>query len=1183
MSFAHLHVHSQFSILAGVPAPKKLVEAAAKQGMSALGLTDTCNLYGAVEHYKACKDKKIHPVFGTELWIDPRGIGTREGGLAGCFNLVLLVEDEVGYQNACELVTRAIFDGIYHRPRVDLALLRQHGKGLFCLLGNGETGVVRRDGRDENLRTILDLFGVDRVFGELMDHGFDWQAEVNAHLRALSRQHGFKNVVTNQVRYLEPTDAVRLDLLGSIGVGASLQDTRRPRVLTDQQYFKSEAEIRELFPGDLDAVDRTAELAEACHYKYPSGIYYFPSSVPPDKDGDSEANWRFFLDAFPPSREFPIPAEKPPGGGQLAGYFRWFALAGLELRLERVDPSRHEEYRERCERELGMIVKMGFAAYLLIVAEFINWAKDREIPVGPGRGSAAGSIVAWAMRVTDIDPMRFALLFERFLNPERVSMPDIDVDFAQDRREEVIAHVRDKYGAPLVAQIITYGKLQAKAALKDVARVCDLSFNDSDRITKLVPEVLNITIDDALKQEAKLRHLQATEPRTSRVIALAKSIEGAVRQTGVHAAGVVIADRPLVQITPLYRDGPEGGPVVQYDMKSAESIGLIKFDFLGLKTLDQVRDAVEMVERNTGQKVDIARVDESDPATWALLQRGDTFGVFQVEGEGIRGMLTKLRPASLEDLVAAVALYRPGPLSSGMVDDFIDRKHGRKLVEYTFRELEPILSSTYGTIVYQEQVMQCAQVLAGYSLGEADLLRRAMGKKDAAEMARQKTRFVNGAVAAGHDEQKSSDLFDLLAKFAEYGFNKSHSAAYGFVAFQTAWLKANHRAEYMAALMSIDAGNSDKVLVYVGDCRRAGIKILPPDVNASLGRFDVPREDRRSIRFGLHAVKGVGEGAVEAIVAARASGRFTDLMDLLRRVDAKKANKKVWESLIKSGSLDSFGEPRARLAAALEDAMAAAAEEQAQKASGQASLFGGAAVQRPAFRMPAVGEWSVGERMKAEKEALGLFLTGHPVSAFAAEIERLGFKRVGDVPLLPISERKFGRAEDAKGEGAISLCAIVVSKRVIRNKNGDPMCFVTFEDIDGTVDGTLFADVLARSQAALDAGRPLAVRARVEQREGKPRGLRVLGLELMEDLRERVVSKVEIRLRSEELTEDSLGKLRELVAQSPGECRTKILVNGEGYAATLRVGRRFGVRATPKFVDGVRSLFGRTDALVLEE
>ena len=1178
MAFAHLHVHSQFSVLNGVPSPKKLVARAADLGMGSLALTDTANLYGAVELVKACKEREIHPVLGAELWVDPRGIAHREGGLGPSFAVVLLVEDDRGYRNLCELVTRAIFDGIYYRPRVDLTWLRRHSEGLFCLTGNGETGAIRGNGEEANVSALGEIFGADRIYGELMDHGLDWQTAANTEVRRMASKFGFKTVVTNQVRYVYPFDVVQLDVLNGIAFGASLGDSKRPRQQTDQQYFKSEAQIRELFPEDGEAVDRTATLAEACHYTFPTGNYYFPASVPPDKDGETDANWRFFAEAFPPASEIPIPVPRPADAGTLNGYFKWYGRAGLVLRLRYVPLDRHAAYQERLEGELTMIVKMGFPAYLLIVAEFINWAKDRGIPVGPGRGSAAGSVVAWAMRITDVDPERFGLLFERFLNPERVSMPDIDVDFAQDRREEVIEHVREKYGTALVSQIITYGKLQAKAALKDVARLCDMSFQESDRITKLVPERLNITLDDAVKEEPRLRALIATDPKVRRVVTLAQAVEGAVRHTGVHAAGVVIADRPLVELSPLYRDGPEGAPVVQYDMKSAESIGLIKFDFLGLKTLDQVRDAVAMVERNTGQRIDVLRVPEEDEATWALLIRGDALGVFQVESDGMRALLTRLKPNCLDDLVALVALYRPGPLSAGMVDDFIDRKHGKKAVQYPFPELEGILANTYGTIVYQEQVMQCAQVLAGYSLGEADLLRRAMGKKDVAEMGRQKERFVGGAVQRGHHQEKSSDLFDLLAKFAEYGFNKSHSAAYGFISYQTAWLKANHRAEYMAALMSIDAGNSDKVLLYTGDCRRSGLQMLPPDVNLSVGRFDVPRDDRRSIRFGLHAVKGVGEGAVEAMVDARTSGgAFRDFMDCVRRVDGRKVNKKVWESLIKCGAMDSFGLPRARLAGALEDAMAAAADEQAQKAAGQVSLFGGAGAPAPAFRMAATGEWTVGERMKNEKEALGFFLTGHPVTAFKDEIEAFGYKTIADLAAVEV-EQGFVRG----GGREHSICAIITGKRVIRNKKGDPMAFVTFEDPSGSIDAVLFKDTLAKFSAMLECPKPLAVRAKVEQQPDKPRSLRLEGCEPMEDLRERMMSKVEVRVFASELTDEALTTLKDLFSQNPGTCRTRVTVEDPGrFVAELSVPRAWQVKATPKLVDGVRSLFGRPESLVL--
>lgn len=1175
MAFAHLHVHSQFSLLNGVATPKKLVAAAHAAGMANLALTDTCNLYGAVDFYKNCKDKGIHPVFGAELWVDPRGIGLRDGGLDAAYQLVLLVEDQAGYENLCAIVTRAIFDGIYYRPRIDLEILRKHHAGLIALT-SGELGPIRRPNLPgnnlERLAPVLEIFGKDNLYCELLDAGVDggdsWLDEV----RSTAQHFGISTVVTNDVRYIERTDAVLLDVLNCISSGSSLNDPKRLRPATDQLFFKSEEQMRSLFSEDGEALDRTTAIAERCHFKFNTSTYYFPSSTPPDADplADTDANWAFFYEAFPPPRDYGMPdqaPERPVGAGNLNGFFFWYARRGLELRLKNIDEALHPVYWDRLENELTLILKMGFAAYLLIVAEFINWAKDRDIPVGPGRGSAAGSLVTWSMRVTDIDPIRYVLLFERFLNPERISMPDIDVDFAQDRREEVIEHVRQKYGGDVVAQIITYGKLQTKAALKDVARVCDLSFVDSDRITKLIPNKLNISIDDSLKEEPRLGELCRIDPRVRRVVEIARGIEGITRQTGVHAAGVVVADRPLVTLTPLYRDGADGGPVVQYDMKSAETIGLIKFDFLGLKTLDQIRDAVAMVQRNTGERIDIGNVSVEDERTWQLLQRGDGLGVFQVESSGMRELLTRLKPSCIDDLVALVALYRPGPLSSGMVDDFIDRKHGRKEVTYPFAELAGILGSTYGTIVYQEQVMQVAQVLAGYSLGEADLLRRAMGKKSAEEMAKQKARFVSGAIAANHDGQKASDLFDLLAKFAEYGFNKSHSAAYGYIAYQTAWLKAHHRAEYMAALMTIDAGDSDKVLVYLGDCKRAGLKMLPPDIQQSVRAFNVLASDRRSVRYGLAALKGIGDNAIAAILEARdaAGGRFTDFFDLLCRLDWKRCNKKVIESLIKSGTLDSMGEPRARLWAAAEDAMQAAQDVQERKNSSQVGLFG-AKVLPPSFKLPAVGEWPISERMKYEKEVLGLFLTGHPVQAFAEEAQRWS---------TSITELLL------RTEGESRICGIVSAMRIIKTKKGDKMAFVTLEDENATMESVFFSESLKASQALLESGKPVLVKGKLQR---KTDATQLLGetVELMEDVRERRTRAVEIRVRGEELDGDACARMLEVIDANHGSCDTVIaLEEGGRFCAMLRLGDAHRVAATPRLVDGLRGLFGRSDAVHL--
>ncbi|MEQ1501714.1 MAG: DNA polymerase III subunit alpha, partial [Myxococcota bacterium] len=782
MAFVHLHVHSQFSILDGTAPVDTLARRAHELEMTSLALTDTANLYGAVAFYKACKAHKIHAIVGAELHVQPEGIGfadpaREEGG----YQLIVLVEDAAGYQNLCRLVTDGIFDGMSYKPRVDLERLERHRDGLLFLTG-GTKGVLGRALRhdDEPLARrrfaeLAERLGPERLFLELQDLGIPGDEGTNDLARELSASTGVPLVVTNAVHYLHPEEAAVHDLLNAIATGASLGDPSRLQCPTDQAYLKSDAEMRELFAQDLAAVDRTAEIADRCGFKFELGVYHFPATTPPDERAaatdpqpDTDANWAYFYRAFPPPRDFGLPPPeeaipvRPAGAGNIDGYFEWYARGGLDLRLTRIAAEHHPEYRERLESELKMIEQMGFPAYLLIVAEFINWSKDHEIPVGPGRGSAAGSLVAWAMRITDIDPIRYGLLFERFLNPERVSMPDIDVDFCQDRREEAIAHVRQKYGEAYVSQIITYGALKAKAAVRDVARVLDLNFQEADRIAKLVPEQLGIKLADAIEQEPRLKDLRDGDPKVRRVLALAQAIEGNYRQTGVHAAGVVIADRPLVEYAPLYRDEPEGGPVVQFDMKSAESVGLIKFDFLGLKTLDQIRDTVLFVRQNHGVSLDMSTIPEDDAAAYGLLQDGDALGVFQLESSGMRELLTRLKPSSMDDMVALVALYRPGPLQSGMVDDYVERKHGRVAVSYPHPKLEPILRPTYGTIIYQEQVMQIAQVLAGYSLGEADLLRRAMGKKDAKEMDNQRTRFVTGSVSGGTDEQVAADIFDTM-------------------------------------------------------------------------------------------------------------------------------------------------------------------------------------------------------------------------------------------------------------------------------------------------------------------------------------------------------------------------------------------------------------------------------------
>ena len=1209
MSFVHLHVHSQFSLLNGTASPDALAKRAAELGMSAIALTDSANLFGGVAFYKACKKEGIKPILGAELSVQPEGLAfldpeRQEGG----YQVLLLVENEVGYLNLCELLTRAVYDGIYYRPRIDLDLLEQRREGLIVLSGGrkGVLGALGMQGKRERARARLEdlqrRLGPDQLFLELHDLGIEGQAELCQLAREFAEELSIPTVVTNAVHYLKSEDAGVLEALHAISLGCAIDDERHLQVETDQAWLKSEEEIQALFPDDLEAIARTAAIAERCEYHYDFDTYHFPATTPPDfvldekgqtlqGQPDTDANWEYFYRAFPPPIDFglPDPSESIPtraeGAGNLCGYFEWYSKQGLTLRLRQdaIPEDLHAEYEERLAHEIQIINRMGFPAYMLIVAEFINWSKDNEIPVGPGRGSAAGSLVAYAMRITDIDPIRFGLLFERFLNPERVSMPDIDVDFCQDRREEAIEHVRQKYGAPLVSQIITYGTLKAKAAVRDISRVLGLSFGDADRIAKLIPDELKMTLDKALAEVEVLRNMYEGDPKVRRVLDLARGVEGLYRQTGVHAAGVVIADKPLVQYAPLYRDGPDGGPVVQYDMKSAESIGLIKFDFLGLKTLDQIRDAVHLIRENHGVNVDMAQLPLDDEQTYRMLQSGDALGVFQLESSGMRNLLTRLKPNTVDDMVALVALFRPGPLQSGMTDDFVERKHGRTAVEYPLPSLEPFLKGTYGTIIYQEQVMQIAQEMAGYSLGEADLLRRAMGKKKAEEMDKQRVRFVSGSVENGIAQEKAEEIFDQLAMFAAYGFNKSHSAAYGYISYQTAWLKAHYRPEYMAALMTIEAANTDKVLMYIQDCQVHGLPVEPVCINRSGVAFGVPTVAEReaidpstgkpqgdSVLFGMKAVKNVGTGAALAIMEAReaAGGRFENAFSFFEHTDFKRVNKRVVEQLIRAGAFDFSGVPRRALLAGLEGAIQAGSRAQADKRAGQVSLFGGlgSAVPAPSYRFPDLPEWPLSERLQQEKEALGLYLSGHPM-----QVHRGDVMRFASAPIRELTEEMVGNE--------VRIVGVPGEVRTLKTRNGDRMAFVQLQDVDATIECTFFSSAWARSQRTIEAGEVVLITGTLEERDGLQ--IRVKSAERLADTRARTTREVTFILDSEQMDQKRLQRFTKLLSEYPGTCAARVMLRVPGrWKATLGL-PRFSVNAGAPFEEHMLAIFGEADAVVL--
>ncbi len=1214
MGFVHLHNHSQFTILNGMPSPPEIVSAAEKLGMPAVAITDTCNLFGAVQFHKAAKKSSVKAIFGSEIWMWPKGIEDIKNiqrlkrAPDGGWHLNFLVQNKTGYHNLSKLITEGIYHGIHYRPRIDWDLLEEHSEGLMVTTSglNGPLGYALSQKNTDSaahdiLERLANIFGEQRLFLELQDFAIPHQSRLNELSRRMAQKMGLKTVVTNDVRYLEPQDAVSLDLLNCISFGQGFHDSDRQTMPTDQQYFKSEEEMRELFPDDQEAIDRTIDIADACNFKFDFGTYFFPATTPPDADklmedgttpkmnqkeywADTQANWEYFYKAFPPPRSFQLPdpkvsiPQKPQGIGNMSSYFEWYCKEGLIIRLGVYDTEKHAKYWERLDFEMNIIESMGFPAYMLIVAEFINWSKDNDIPVGPGRGSAAGSLVAWAMGITDIDPLRYSLLFERFLNPERVSMPDIDVDFCQDRREEAIEHVREVYGPPLVSQIITYGKLAAKAAVKDIARSLGVPFGASNELTGMVPDKPGTKLKDALAEEGVEPRL-ALNPLYNRVFKLALNIEGKTRQTGIHAAGVVIADRPLVEHAPLYRDGPEGGPVVQYDMKSSESLGLIKFDFLGLKTLDQIRDALVIIKENHNVDVDMENLptDASDPA-YTLLQKGDSIGVFQLESEGMQKLLESMQPESLEDVIASIALFRPGPLSSGMDQTFVRRKNGLEPVEYLHPKLEQVLQNTYGSIVYQEQVMQIAQVMSDYSLGEADLLRRAMGKKDMAEMDRQKIIFVKRAVKNDVKEATAAEIFDLMAFFAGYGFNKSHSAAYGWISYQTAWLKAHYRPEYMAALMTSESGNTDKVFGFIQDCKfpRRGtdftIEVKNPDINKSNYRFFVPKptpDAKQFIQFGLVAVKGLGKRAIQVILRERHDrGPFTSFFDFLDRVVERQTmpvtkkevqlelaakedlslldpyfpvSKKVYENLIKCGAFDSLYQSRKSLLAALPNALEHAQDAQKERDSGQLSLFGDMMeVSIEEFKVPHTGDWSIQEQMKQEKIALGLYLTDHPITAYKKWTSEC-------------STTNAARAV-AHGEFRVAGMATYYPQT---NKHGKPYGRIILEDQDGSIRINFYGKVYDRLLPIIQSGGPMIVHLEKTTDETFGPSYRGLNATSLLSVQEDNTTRINISMPQKALTHFFCQDMAQLLEANPGDCpvdlELKYTKSKESATFTLRL------------------------------
>ncbi|HSA59990.1 MAG TPA: DNA polymerase III subunit alpha, partial [bacterium] len=1049
-----LHLHTQYSLLDGAITIDALVAKAKALGMPAVAITDHGNLFGGIEFYQAAKKKGIKPILGCEIYIQSDGSRFEKKvrqGREPYHHLTLLAQDIEGYRNLCKIITSGYLEGFYYKPRTDKEFLKAHAKGIIALSGclSGEMAEAAMSGGVAGARRVAEDFRSifdDRFYLEVQGSSLPEQKRLNGVLFELSRELSIPAVATNDCHYLNREDAPMHEALLCIQTGKTLQDDDRMRFSTDEFFMHTAEEMAALFTDRPEAVQASVAVADRCNLELDFKTYYFPKFEPPAKktldEHLEEETWKGFEERW---------------------NFVKTTLKDGDLATVK------DKYVDRLKGELEMIRKMGFSGYFLIVADFINYAKGHDIPVGPGRGSAAGSLVAFCLKITDIDPIPYNLLFERFLNPERVSMPDMDIDFCMNQREKVIQYVQQKYGN--VSQIITFGKMKAKAVIRDVGRVMNMAYKDVDKIAKLVPNTLNITLEDALKAEPQLRELESKDPQVKQLLKIGRALEGLTRHASTHAAGIVMSDQPLVNFMPLYK-GNNDEIVAQYDMKAIEKVGLIKFDFLGLKTLTVIDDTLKMIQRTKGTPIKINEIPLDDPEVYKRLSTGDTTGIFQLESSGMRELIMKMKPTIFPDLIALVALYRPGPLGSGMVDEFINRKHGKVPVKYELPVLENILQETYGIIVYQEQVMQIASAMAGFSLGDADILRRAMGKKKADEMAEQRGKFLEGCERNKINPKKAEKIFDLMAKFAEYGFNKSHSAAYAFVSYQTAYLKTHHPTEYTAALLTHDMGNTDKVLLFIQDAREHGIQVLPPDINQSASAFTVVGE--KQIRFGLAAVKNVGEAAIESMIEARErAGGFKTFGQFCAEIDGRRVNRRVVESLVKCGAFDGLGLARARIFAAVEDQLEKAARLQKSKSTGQTGLFESGGDGPEAETLPPGPEWEKREKLSFEKESLGFYITGHPLTDVADELKK---RSTLD------TEAVRGMTEADAGK-TISLGGVVSALRETVTKKGDRMGFVTFEDLKGTVPVIVFSDLYARSHALLKTDEPLFVRGTVDAEE----------------------------------------------------------------------------------------------------
>ncbi len=1121
-NFTHLHVHTEYSLLDGASRIGELIDEVKKLGMKAVAITDHGQMYGVMEFYKAAKKAGIKPIIGCEVYLAPASRKDMfEVGGVRYYHLILLAENETGYRNLVKLVSLANIEGTYYKPRVDKELLRLYHEGIICLsaciAGEIPRALIQDqpDRADELVAEYIDIFGKDNFFIELQKHGIPEEEKAAEGLIRLAKKYGVGMVVTNDSHYTHKEDADFHDVLLCIQTGKTLETPGRMRFQNDEFYVKSPEEMEKLFPEYPEAMENTARIAERCNVEFTFGEHILP--------------------------RFPLPE-----GLTDEAYLRELCEEKIGNRYNPVTP----EARARMEYELGVIHQMGFDSYFLIVWDFINYAREQSIAVGPGRGSAAGSIVAYILGITDIDPLKYALLFERFLNPERVTMPDIDVDFCYIRRKEVIDYVKRRYGDDHVAQIVTFGTMAARGSVRDVGRVMGLSYADTDKAAKLIPTELGITLDKALKDSADFRKLYEADSGARRMIDFARKIEGLPRQSSTHAAGVVIAREPLTNYMPVQMS--EGTLVTAFDKDLVEELGLLKMDFLGLRTLTVIGDTIKIIEETRGEKIDMHDIPLADEKTSRMLCEGRTGAVFQMESAGMTQLVRDLAPECFEDLIPTVALYRPGPLGSGMVKDFIEGRKGKKEVTYLHPLLEPILKETFGVVLYQEQVMQIVQVLAGFSLGEADILRRAMGHKQPELLMQKKETFLAGTKKNGIDDALAGKIFELLTHFANYGFNKSHSAAYALVAWQTAYLKAHYPAEFMAAMLTSIMDVNDKVGVYIELARRMGIQILPPDINASAATFSV---DGGAIRFGLAAVRNVGEQAIGEMEKIRAEGGpFLSLYDFCRRVGSKQINKRTLESLIKCGAFDSFGAKRSQLLAVAAQTMEMAARAQKDEDSGQMGLFGEEEMGDREIELPDVPEAEMPQILAWEKEITGFFITGHPLDAYK---DLLG-------KLASISRIMDGEAKERQ---LVRVAGLATKVKRSSTKKGDTMAFLTLEDFTRDIEVIVFPNVYYDATELLAEDRPLVVQGRVDISDS---GVKILADKIwpMEGYR----TEYFIVTTSALATAENLKRLRETAKAHSGDHAVHLYISDRRRNTDL--GPEFRMDGSPEAAAAVEKIYG---------